>query len=83
MKFCEECGKKLGFFEGYRHPAMGKEYLLCSSCFDVIDKSVEEWCKFVTANSFDKYGISNKDMLQECKGILSASHFNFLISILN
>ena len=82
MVKCEECGKKLGFFEGYRHPAMGKEYLLCGSCFDVIAKSVEEWSKFVTANSFDNDLISNKDILQECKGMLSSSHFNFLISIL-
>ena len=82
MKFCEECGKKLGYFEGYYHPALGKEYFLCRSCFDVIYKSVEEWRKFVISNSFDNNGISNKDMLQECKGILSASHFNFLISIL-
>ena len=82
MKFCEECGKKLGFFEGYRHPTMGKEYLLCGGCFNVIDKSVEEWRKFVTANSFNNDGISNKNLLQECKSMLSASHFNFLISIL-
>lgn len=81
MKFCEECGKKLGFFESYRHPVMGKDYFLCSSCFDVIYKSVEKWRKFVISNSFNN-GISNKDMLRECKGILTASHFNFLISIL-
>ena len=82
MKFCEDCSKKLGFFEGYRHPAMGKKYLLCGNCFDIIAKSVEEWRMFVTSNTFDNYGISNKDFLQECKGKLSASHFNFLISIL-
>ena len=75
MKFCEECGKKLGFFESYRHP------VICSSCFDIIDKSVEKWREFVISNSFNN-GISNKDMLRECKGILTASHFNFLISIL-
>jgi len=79
MKFCEECGKKLSFFEGYRHPVMGKEYLLCSSCFNVIAKSVDEWRKFVKANSYNSDAISYVDLLQECKGILSSSHFNFLI----
>ena len=82
MKFCEECGEKLDFIEGYRHPTMGKEYLLCSGCFDIIDKSVEEWRKFVISYSFNNTRISIKDMLQECKSMLSASHFNFLISIL-
>ena len=82
MKFCEECGNKLGFFGGYRHPVKGKESLLCSKCFDIIDKSVEEWRNFVIANSFDNYAISNKDIIQQSKGILSNSSFNFLISIL-
>ena len=82
MKFCEECGKKLSFFEGYRHPVMGKEYLLCCSCFNVTAKSVEEWRKLVTANTYNKDAKSYVDLLQECKGILLSSHFNFLVSIL-
>jgi hypothetical protein len=48
MKECVECQKKLGVIEGYRHPTMGKEYLLCSSCFDIVFESVEKYRKFVS-----------------------------------
>ena len=47
MKECVECGKKLGFIEGYRHPTKGKDYLLCSNCFDVVTESVEKWREFI------------------------------------
>ena len=53
MKECEECGKTLGIFEGYKHPTMGKKHNLCSPCYDQVNKSVEEWKKFVVANSFN------------------------------
>ncbi len=43
MKDCVECGKKLGIIEGYRHPTLGKEYLLCSTCFDTVTVSVDKW----------------------------------------
>ncbi len=48
MKECVECGKTLGFIEGYRHPTMGKDYLLCSCCFDNVSASVEKWSKFIS-----------------------------------
>jgi hypothetical protein len=64
MKICEECGKKLGFFEGYRHLTLGKEFLLCSSCFDRVDESVTKWREFVLsyAEFFDN-GFSKKGCL--------------------
>jgi hypothetical protein len=43
-----ECGKKLGIIKGYRHPTMGKDYLLCSKCFDTVSASVEKWSKFIS-----------------------------------
>jgi hypothetical protein len=43
MKKCEECGKKLGILEGYRHPVLGNGSLLCSDCFDSINESFEKW----------------------------------------
>ena len=43
MKRCEECGKKLGFIEGYRHPILGKSHLICSYCFDVENESKIKW----------------------------------------
>lgn len=49
---CEECGKKLGVFEGYRHPTLGKKHLLCSPCFDQASESVKRWGEFVLSNSF-------------------------------
>lgn len=43
----------LGILQGYYHPTMGKDYLLCSKCFNQISESVEQWKKFVLANSFN------------------------------
>jgi len=43
-----ECGKKLGILGGYRHPTLGKNYLLCSSCFDTVYESVEKWTEFIS-----------------------------------
>ena len=53
MKECEECGKKLGIFEGYQHPTLGKKHLVCSPCFDQVEESVAKWREFVVANSFN------------------------------
>lgn len=52
MKKCEDCGKKLGIFAGYRHPTMGNNHLLCGNCYDKVSASVEEWKRFVLSNSF-------------------------------
>jgi hypothetical protein len=43
MKRCEECGKKLRLIEGYRHPILGKNFLICSNCFDVEYESKKKW----------------------------------------
>jgi len=48
MKECIECGKNLGIIEGYRHPIMGKDNLLCSNCFDTVFDSVEKYREFVS-----------------------------------
>jgi DNA-directed RNA polymerase subunit RPC12/RpoP len=48
MKECMECGKNLGIIEGYRHPIMGKDYLLCNNCFDTVFESVEKYMEFVS-----------------------------------
>lgn len=53
MSQCEECGKKLGIFEGYRHPTMGKKHLVCSPCFEQVEDSVAKWREFVVNNSFN------------------------------
>jgi hypothetical protein len=45
MKNCSECGKKLGFLEGYKHPIKGEKYLVCPNCFYIIDKSMEFYKK--------------------------------------
>lgn len=47
MKKCEECCKKLGLLEGYRHPILGSSHLLCSPCFNQVSKSVDKWRKVV------------------------------------
>jgi len=72
MVECEECGKTLGIFEGYRHPTMGKEHFLCSPCFDQISESIARWEEFVLSNSFDN-GSSKKDLELKWKKILPSS----------
>ena len=49
---CENCGRKLGAFEGYRHPTLGKKHLLCSPCFEQTSENVKKWGEFVLSNSF-------------------------------
>ena len=53
MVDCEECNKKLGILEGYRHPALGSGFLVCGNCFDKIDESMEKWREFCLSNSFN------------------------------
>ena len=43
MKRCSECGEKLGLLKGYRHPAAGRDSVLCSCCFDTVYESVVKW----------------------------------------
>jgi hypothetical protein len=51
-----ECGRKLGFFEGYRHPTMGSKQTLCSSCYNVVSESIEKWSEAVLSyNGFFKH----------------------------
>jgi hypothetical protein len=48
MEDCVECGKNLGIMEGYRHPTMGKDNLLCRNCFDTVFESVKRYREFVS-----------------------------------
>ena len=50
---CDECGKKIGIFGGYRHPVCGGNKYVCGNCFTMIDNSVEKWREFVLSNSFN------------------------------
>ena len=52
MVECQECGKKLGIFEGYNHPTMGDDHQVCGPCYDMVDESVAKWREFVLENSF-------------------------------
>ncbi|UCF12075.1 MAG: hypothetical protein JSW06_08535 [Thermoplasmatales archaeon] len=61
MKKCEECGKKLGILEGYRHPVVGKDVLVCSNCFDTVLEKVEQYGKFLSPYvDFFKNSFSNQ-----------------------
>ena len=57
MAECNECGKKLGFVAGYRHPTRGKKYLVCSNCFDAVNVSVNQWREFISP--YNKYFKNN------------------------
>lgn len=52
---CSECGKKLGFLEGYRHPVDGKKKCVCGKCWDKIEKSEKKYCNFIF-NSLTRTG---------------------------
>ena len=53
MVDCEECNKKLGILEGYRHPALGKRFLVCGKCFTKVYEDMERWRRFYLSNSFN------------------------------
>jgi len=52
MADCEECDKKLGLFEGYRHPALGKRFLVCGRCYDKIERNMKRWSEFCVSDTF-------------------------------
>jgi hypothetical protein len=54
MKFCEECGGKIGLFSGYNHPVIGKKSIVCGNCFTSIDEILTLWREFVLSNSFNE-----------------------------
>jgi hypothetical protein len=60
MTKCVECGKQLGFFEGYYHPTLGKNSLVCSSCFDKVTESIAQWREFILAHSFNTESSSQR-----------------------
>ena len=82
MTDCEECDKKLGIMEGYRHPVLGNRFLVCGKCFDKIDESMERWYTFCLSDSFNTesskvdirdawdINISNEPLLQKWFGKL-------------
>ena len=53
MVNCEECDKKLGILQGYRHPALGTRFLVCGKCFDKIDEDMKRWMTFCSSDSFN------------------------------
>jgi hypothetical protein len=54
MIYCEECDKKLGILEGYRHPALGKRFLVCEKCFTKVEENMVRWSNFCLSDSFNE-----------------------------
>jgi hypothetical protein len=52
MADCEECDKKLGIFEGYRHPALGPRFLVCGRCYNKIEHDMKRWSEFCLTDAF-------------------------------
>ena len=50
---CYLCGKKLNLFSGYHHPTRSRHCIICGDCYDIEQKSVERWGRFVLWNSFN------------------------------
>ena len=68
MKECIDCGKKLGIVEGYCHPTKGKDYVLCSNCFDTVSASVEKYREFISQyNGFFNKETSTIDDIQKIR----------------
>jgi len=53
MVHCEECRKKLGISHGYKHPALGKRFPVCSNCFDIVSGNMDKWSKFCLSDSYN------------------------------
>ena len=53
MKFCEECGKKVGIFSRYNHPIFGKKSIVCGDCFTSADETLTLWRNFVFSSSLN------------------------------
>jgi hypothetical protein len=53
MVDCEECEKKLGIFEGYRHPALGTRFVVCGRCYDKVERDMKRWNEFCISNTFN------------------------------
>jgi hypothetical protein len=53
MVNCEECDKKLGMLQGYRHPALGTRFLVCGKCYDKVYKDMERWSTFYLSDSLN------------------------------
>lgn len=47
MKKCYECGKELKFWQGYRHPVLGKNILICRKCLDDTEESIVKFRNFI------------------------------------
>jgi len=52
MADCEECGRELGIMRGYRHPALGKRFLVCGKCFDKVEGDMKRWSEFSLSDEF-------------------------------
>ncbi len=63
MVDCEECEKKLGIFEGYRHPALGARFLVCGRCYTKIEQDMRRWSEFCVSDTMTT--ASTKQDIQE------------------
>jgi DNA-binding Lrp family transcriptional regulator len=53
---CSECGKKLKFFGGYRHPVEGKRKCVCGNCWTELESSERKYGSFIS-NALNKKDI--------------------------
>ena len=49
----KECEKKLGILNGYRHPVLGKRFLVCGKCYTKVEEDIVKWSKFCLSDSFN------------------------------
>lgn len=47
MVKCYECEKELRFWEGYYHPALGFNMVVCGKCFEIFEESMENYRNFI------------------------------------
>jgi DNA-binding Lrp family transcriptional regulator len=56
---CSECGRKLLFLQGYRHPVKGWKKCVCRNCWDRIEESERNYSNFIlNATNKNKAGIT-------------------------
>ena len=69
MRNCSECGKKLRFWEAYKHPLRGEKYLICNDCLSFINKSINFYkkCLFEGRQSHKKECYFWDSKIKKCK----------------
>jgi hypothetical protein len=75
MKKCFECGKEIKIFSGYYHPILGKNKIVCSNCYNILEESLNNYRDFILKN----YENEEKNIINNKKIKIKHMIHNYLI----